>query len=210
MSGSLPKTGEKIGAWDLVKMRTIKCVVVGDGAADKTLLLHSYAGYDSFPEYVPTCFNNNGITVMMRGVPYSLDLYDAAGQADYDHLRPLVYPRTDVFLVCFSVVSPSSFENVKAKWVPEITRHCPKTPFLLVGTKTDLRVDGVARGETAENEQKPVTAKRGDKLAKELKAVKYVECSFLTRKGLINVFDEAILAALGSAERAKRKSWRRS
>lgn len=38
-----------------------------------------------------------------------------AGQEDYDRLRPLSYPQTDVFLVCFSVVSPSSFENVKEK-----------------------------------------------------------------------------------------------
>lgn len=39
------------------------------------------------------------------------------GQEDYDRLRPLSYPQTDVFLVCFSVVSPSSFENVKEKVV---------------------------------------------------------------------------------------------
>ena len=29
--------------------------------------------------------------------------------------RPLSYPQTDVFLVCFSVVAPASFENVKEK-----------------------------------------------------------------------------------------------
>ena len=60
-------------------------------------------------------------------------LFDTAGQEDYDRLRPLSYPQTDVFLVCLSVVSPSSFENVREKWVPEITHHCPKTPFLIVG-----------------------------------------------------------------------------
>jgi GTPase SAR1 family protein len=42
-----------------------------------------------------------------------------AGQEDYDRLRPLSYPQTDVFLVCFSVVSPSSFENVKEKVKPK-------------------------------------------------------------------------------------------
>ncbi|KAB7493869.1 Rho-related GTP-binding protein RhoU [Armadillidium nasatum] len=31
---------------------------------------------------------------------------------DFDTLRPLCYPGTDVFLVCFSVVSPTSFHNV--------------------------------------------------------------------------------------------------
>ena len=41
--------------------------------------------------------------------------FSSIGQEDYDRLRPLSYPQTDVFLVCFSVVSPSSFENVKEK-----------------------------------------------------------------------------------------------
>ena len=84
-------------------------------------------------------FDNYAVTVMIGGEPYTLGLFDTAGQEDYDRLRPLSYPQTDVFLVCFSVVSPASFENVKEKWVPEITHHCPKTPFLLVGTQSDLR-----------------------------------------------------------------------
>ena len=48
---------------------------------------------------------------MIGGEPYTLGLFDTAGQEDYDRLRPLSYPQTDVFLVCFSVVNPSSFEN---------------------------------------------------------------------------------------------------
>ena len=52
---------------------------------------------------------------MIGGEPYTLGLFDTAGQEDYDRLRPLSYPQTDVFLVCFSVVSPASFENVKEK-----------------------------------------------------------------------------------------------
>ncbi len=48
-------------------------------------------------------------------------------------LRPLSYPQTDVFLICFSVVSPSSFENVTSKWCPEIKHHCPDAPILLIG-----------------------------------------------------------------------------
>jgi len=52
---------------------------------------------------------------MIGGEPYTLGLFDTAGQEDYDRLRPLSYPQTDVFLVCCSVVSPASFENVKEK-----------------------------------------------------------------------------------------------
>ena len=82
--------------------------------------------------FIPKVFDNYAVTVMIGGEPYTLGLFDTAGQEDYDRLRPLSYPQTDVFLVCYSVVSPSSFENVKEKWVPEITHHCQRTPFLLV------------------------------------------------------------------------------
>ncbi|CAH3182064.1 unnamed protein product, partial [Porites lobata] len=127
------------------------------------------------------------------------------GQEDYDRLRPLSYPQTDVFLVCVSVVSPASFENVKEKWVPEITHHCPKTLFLLVGTQVDLRDDASTIEKLAKNKQKPITVESAEKQARELRAVKYVECSALTQKGLKNVFDEAILAALEPPEQPKKK-----
>ncbi|XP_054952792.1 cell division control protein 42 homolog isoform X2 [Pan paniscus] len=166
--------------------------------------------WSQFGEVCPTSWNevfdNYAVTVMIGGEPYTLGLFDTAGQEDYDRLRPLSYPQTDVFLVCFSVVSPSSFENVKEKWVPEITHHCPKTPFLLVGTQIDLRDDPSTIEKLAKNKQKPITPETAEKLARDLKAVKYVECSALTQRGLKNVFDEAILAALEPPEtQPKRK-----
>lgn len=67
------------------------------------------------------------------------------------------------------------------QWVPEITHHCAKTPFLLVGTQVDLRDDASTIEKLAKNKQKPITGEQGEKLAKELRAVKYVECSALTQ-----------------------------
>lgn len=65
---------------------------------------------------------------MVDGRPISLGLWDTAGQEDYDRLRPLSYPQTDVFLICFSIVSPPSFDNVKAKVrLPFRRAMCP--PF---------------------------------------------------------------------------------
>ncbi|RKP01158.1 hypothetical protein CXG81DRAFT_12354 [Caulochytrium protostelioides] len=177
-------------------MQTIKCVVVGDGAVGKTCLLISYTT-NKFPsEYVPTVFDNYAVTVMIGDEPYTLGLFDTAGQEDYDRLRPLSYPQTDVFLVCTSVVNPASFENVKEKWFPEVRHHCPGVPCLLVGTQVDLREEHSAIEKLARNRQKPILTEMGEKLARDLGAVKYLECSALTQRGLKNVFDEAIIAAL--------------
>jgi small GTP-binding protein len=122
--------------------------------------------------------------------PYTLGLFDTAGQEDYDRLRPLSYPQTDVFLVCFSVTSPASFENVREKWFPEVQHHCPNVPCLIVGTQTDLRDDPQVREKLAKQKMQPVRKEDGEKMAKDLHAVKYVECSALTQFKLKDVFDE--------------------
>ena len=125
--------------------------------------------------------------------PYTLGLFDTAGQEDYDRLRPLSYPQTDVFLVCFSVTSPASFENVREKWFPEVHHHCPGVPCLIVGTQADLRDDSQVREKLAKQRMSPVRKEDGERMAKELGAVKYVECSALTQYKLKDVFDEVNL-----------------
>ncbi|CCF56928.1 hypothetical protein KAFR_0B06320 [Kazachstania africana CBS 2517] len=177
-------------------MQTLKCVVVGDGAVGKTCLLISYTTNQFPADYVPTVFDNYAVTVMIGDEPYTLGLFDTAGQEDYDRLRPLSYPSTDVFLVCFSVISPPSFENVKEKWFPEVHHHCPGVPCLVVGTQIDLRDDKVIIEKLQRQRLRPISPEQGERLARELRAVKYVECSALTQRGLKNVFDEAIVAAL--------------
>jgi len=177
-------------------MQNIKCVVVGDGAVGKTCLLISYTT-NAFPgEYIPTVFDNYSANVMVDGKPVNLGLWDTAGQEDYDRLRPLSYPQTDVFLICFSIISPHSFENVKSKWWPEIQHHAPGVPVVLVGTKTDLRNDSAMAAQLAAKGLRMVSVEEGQQRANEIGAVKYMECSALTQEGLKAVFDEAIKAAL--------------
>lgn len=149
---------------------------------------------------------------MVDGKPISLGLWDTAGQEDYDRLRPLSYPQTDVFLICFSIVSPPSFDNVKAKvrdadlrmrwrnewlttalqWYPEIDHHAPNIPIILVGTKLDLREDPATLESLRQKRMEPVSYDQALICAKEIKAHKYLECSALTQRNLKSVFDEAI------------------
>ena len=107
----------------------------------KTSLLITYTK-NAFPEeYVPTVFDNYYDNLVVDGRPVNLGLWDTAGQESYDRLRPLSYPNTDVFILCFEVSNPSSFQNVRHKWAGELEHHCPNAPVLLVGTKADLRED---------------------------------------------------------------------
>ncbi|XP_076096785.1 ras-related C3 botulinum toxin substrate 1-like isoform X4 [Mytilus galloprovincialis] len=152
---------------------------------------------DSFPrEYVPTVFDNYTANMVVDCYSVNLGLWDTAGQEDYDRLRPLSYPQTDVFLICFSVVSPSSFENVTTKWNPEVKHHCPDAPVILVGTKIDLRENKEAIGQLTAQGLSPIKREQGIKLANKIRAVKYMECSALTQRGLKQVFDEACRAVL--------------
>ena len=101
-----------------------------------------------------------------------------------------------MFLLCFSVISPTSFSNIRSKWWPEVSHHCPQAKMILVGTKMDLRedretLDGLKRKGLA-----PITTAEGQSLAQEIGAVAYMECSALTQRGLKAVFDEAIKAVV--------------
>ncbi|XP_064600937.1 cdc42 homolog [Liolophura sinensis] len=189
----------------------VKCVLIGDGAVGKTSLVVSYTTNGYPTEYVPTAFDNYSVVVTVDNQPVRLQLCDTAGQDDFDSLRPLCYPSTDVFLLCFSVVSPTSFHNILDKWVPEVRHHCPKVPIILVGTQCDLRNDVKIIIDLAKYTEQPVTEHQAKDMAEQIGAMTYIECSALTQKNLKEVFDSAIITSLRLSRPVKRrKSSKRS
>ncbi|KAL9648772.1 hypothetical protein ABK040_003707 [Willaertia magna] len=182
-----------------------RLVVVGDGAVGKTCLLFVYANGE-FPEkYVPTIFDNYSTEVSVNGSVVTFLLMDTAGQEDYDHIRPLSYQGANVFLVCYSVDSPTSLDNVKNKWIKEVRKHRPETPILLVGTKADVRDDKKRVAELKEQGIIPVSTAEAAKLAKEIGAVKHMECSAKQNQGVQEIFKEALYNGLYPPEVEKKK-----
>ena len=187
------------------KGETVKIVIVGDGACGKTCLLISYTT-NHFPgEYVPTVFDNYEASILFKGQSYTFGLWDTAGQEDYDRLRPLSYPDTDCFLVCFAIPKPDSFVNITEKWIPEIQHHNPTTPFLIVGLKSDLRDNEAEIEQLKARRQSPVSTKAGIALAEKVGAYAYVECSALTQAGLKDVFDRAARCVFHERKVQKKK-----
>ncbi|XP_075235646.1 ras-like GTP-binding protein RhoL [Lycorma delicatula] len=167
--------------------KALKVTTVGDGMVGKTCLLITYTSKHFPQEYVPTVFDNYPGIITVDDIEYNITIWDTAGQEDYERLRPLSYPNTNCFLLCFSVDNRSSYENVTTKWYPELKHHCPHTPIILVATKTDLR---------CASDSPMVTYSEGKKLQRKIKAVKYMECSALENNGLTEIFTESVRASI--------------
>ena len=103
--------------------RSVKLVVIGDGGVGKTSLLITHTQgvfpvdykpkvFDSYAEQVVVNFDGSSRSV-------SLQLWDSSCQEEYDRLRPLTYPNTDVFVIVFAVDDPDSFESAENTWIQE-------------------------------------------------------------------------------------------
>lgn len=167
-----------------------KLVIVGDGGCGKTSLLMVYTRKDFPKEYVPTVFENYVAEVSLDKKRIQLALWDTAGQEDYDRLRPLSYPDSDVVVLCFAIDSPASLENIHEKWAAEVAHFCgPQITKVLVGLKSDLR----AQTEESDHEQRQlVTIEQGEAMASRIGAYKYIECSAKYSNNVDLVFNEAI------------------
>ncbi|AMD21531.1 HFL325Cp [Eremothecium sinecaudum] len=197
-----------------------KIVILGDGACGKTSLLNVFTrGY--FPKvYEPTVFENYIHDIFVDHQHITLSLWDTAGQEEFDRLRSLSYSDTHTIMLCFSVDSRDSLENVKNKWVGEIADHCEGVKLVLVALKCDLRsseeygnenaitADSIKNqqqnGEMGNNNNTLITYEEGLLMAKEIRALRYLECSAKMNRGVNEAFTEAARCALTATPRGAR------
>ncbi|KAK3944032.1 ras family-domain-containing protein [Diplogelasinospora grovesii] len=175
----------------------------GDGACGKTSLLNVFTrGY--FPTvYEPTVFENYVHDIFVDNVHIELSLWDTAGQEEFDRLRSLSYDDTDLIMLCYSVDSRDSLENVESKWVGEIADNCPGVKLVLVALKCDLREAsedeeaGEAANADGQQEKKPmIKYDQGLEVARRINALRYLECSAMRNRGVNEAFTEAARVAL--------------
>jgi Rho family protein len=191
-----------------------KLVLLGDGASGKTSLLNVFTrGY--FPTvYEPTVFENYVHDIFVDNVHIELSLWDTAGQEEFDRLRSLSYDDTDLIMLCYSVDSKDSLENVESKWVGEIADNCPGVKLVLVALKCDLREQGDEEGGAAtgasanpdaaadssgagQPEKRPlINYDQGLEVARRIGAMRYLECSAMKNRGVNEAFTEAARVAL--------------
>lgn len=148
--------------------------------------------------YIPTVFDNYVADVRLPdGRHVELALWDTAGQEDYDRLRPLSYPDSDIVLICISIDSPDSLQNVYEKWIQEVKHFCSGLPVVLIACKKDLRDDEGTRRKLWESAgRQPLTEQDGMNAARELNLNSYIECSSKTGEGVKAVFEQATTIAL--------------
>uniref|UniRef100_A0A8D0H1C4 Uncharacterized protein n=1 Tax=Sphenodon punctatus TaxID=8508 RepID=A0A8D0H1C4_SPHPU len=155
--------------------------------------------------YIPTVFEKYSTSFLVDGKPVQINLWDTAGQEDYDRLRPLSYSGTHVILMCYDVTNPSSFDNIRTKWYPEVNHFCKGVPILLIGCKTDLRKDRMLVRKLHEDRLEPITYHKGEALAQQLHSVSYLECSARFQENITDIFMEASRAALSTMKKNQRR-----
>ena len=176
-----------------------KMVIIGDDTCGKTSLYTVFAknkDFEDIKKYVPQVFEGYVADMEVDGKQLELALWDTVGREEYDRVRPLSYPDTDVILMCFSINSPDSLKNIPKKWTPEVKQYCPNVPIILVGKKKDLRNDPNTIKELGKIRQEPVKLEEGTAMAEQIHAFAYHECSARSKEEVREVFNTAARASL--------------
>ena len=117
----------------------LKLIIIGDTASGKSKLVERFL-LDNYEQrqmstYALTMYRH---TKVVDGRPYKIDIWDTAGQEQYNNLHPSYYFAADACVMVFDVTRKSTYINLK-KWYSELKKYCPSIPVVLVANKIDLK-----------------------------------------------------------------------
>lgn len=208
------------------RRRPRKIVVIGEMCSGKSSLISAYCR-DKFSEvYVPTILTSCMTDADVLGEKVELVVVEVAGRIDYARLRRCAYQRMDLVILCYSADSPASLAAIKNHWLPELLKVAPRVPYILVGTKKDIRDEHVCEVELSrqsrlnlaknsstdgcssqqvDTREKFITTSQGLEAAEAMGAKDFIECSAMYREGTRDVFETAAKIALRRSPRRKKK-----
>ncbi|CAH8450535.1 unnamed protein product [Dicrocoelium dendriticum] len=195
--------------------RSRKVVVVGDGMVGKTALLQAYVQNKFQSVYTPTVFETTAKDVELAdGRQVTLGLWDTGGQEEFDQIRQLAYPGASLILLCYAVDCPTSLDNIIHTWLGEVRSYCPSVPLMLVGCKSDRRIEVPRMAATDHwqnaNQLHCIAPERAERVSKQIGAQIHLECSAFNRSNIETVFELAARFILDSSvEKTRRLSLRR-
>ena len=129
-------------------------------------------------------FENFTCDLNINGKQVHLELWDSGGPEEYQRLRELTYPETDVVVLTFSTFSPGLFSKIESYWIPEIRRNLPDCPIILAGNDCNIWDDGSVSEEAITN------------LRAKFNIKSYHKVSALCWHGLRDLFDDVVLTGL--------------
>jgi small GTP-binding protein len=138
-----------------------KLVMLGNGGVGKSALTIQFVQDKFIREYDPTIEDSYRKQVLVDNKVAMLNIWDTAGQEEYEALQDGYIRDADGFILVYSITDRSSYEDIKKFFNKILTiRDSNKEAIVIFGNKSDLI------------EQREVATMEGQELAQKLK------CSF--------------------------------
>ncbi|WAR22830.1 RHOJ-like protein [Mya arenaria] len=182
----------------LKEEKPVLVTLIGDAMIGKSTLVQAFMS-QHLPQtsYVATVIDTYEGCLDVDGQKHNLSILDNAGQHDYGNMRSCSYKDSEVLVLCYSVADRNSLESIQDFWVPEVN-NCTRRrkPIILVATQTDLRKD---------IDTDKVTTAEGERIAKQIGADCFLECSAFQQETVNHVFE--VLTTSGLKYRKKRNNF---
>eukprot|EP00656_Telonema_subtile_P025827 TRINITY_DN2785_c0_g2_i1.p1 TRINITY_DN2785_c0_g2~~TRINITY_DN2785_c0_g2_i1.p1 ORF type:complete len:266 (-),score=52.32 TRINITY_DN2785_c0_g2_i1:198-995(-) len=122
----------------------VKIITVGNGAVGKTSLIRRFCEGVFTGQYQKTLavdfVEKRDFEVKGVPEPVTLNVWDTAGQEEYNAITSTYYRGAHGCILCFASDDSKSLDDLD-KWNSKVHEQCPGIPMLIVQTKVDLLSD---------------------------------------------------------------------